>query len=332
MDRTAFDPQSHTWLELGELQRLVFDQFPGLIAAFDLEGRLQWASPEGEKALGYAPGELKGQRLIGSLLRREEVEARAAMLGRALHTRVPADENVFTARLRRGLADEHAWVLRTKSGEPRTMTLSLGTLRDARGHVTGLIAVEQQRAPAAETPITLTHHDNLTGLPSRAVLHDRAEVALQRAARTQSHVGVLLVALEGFRALCEERGDSVGDDLLRAAAGRLHFELRKTDTAIRLDDGQFVVMLADLHNAGEAERVANKIANTLAKPVNTGVQVLQVPCRIGVATSPTQGDQLLPLIQAAERALQDARERHALVSMAAASAAEGGAAQTAPSA
>jgi len=316
MDRAAFDPQSHTWLELGEVQRLVFDQFPGLIVAVDLEGRLQWASPAGEKALGYAQGELAGQRLIGTLLRREEVEARAAMLSRALHTRVPADENVFTARLRRGLADEHAWVLRTKSGEPLTRTLSLGTLRDARGHVTGLLAVEQQRDPAPDTAISLTHHDNLTGLPSRAVLHDRAEVALQRAARTRSHVGVLLLALEGFGDLCRARGDSVGDDLLRAAAGRLHFELRKTDTAIRLDDGQFVVMLADLHNAGEAERVAAKIANTLSKPVNTGVEMLQLPCRIGVATSPAQGDQLLPLIQAAEAALLQARDGDVFVATA----------------
>jgi diguanylate cyclase (GGDEF)-like protein len=109
----------------------------------------------------------------------------------------------------------------------------------------------------------------------------------------------------------------VGDDLLRATAGRLHFELRKTDSAVRLDNGQFAALLIDLHHEGEAEIVARKIASALAGPVNTGIEVLHPRCRIGVAVYPQHGDQLLRLLEAADGALQAARaEPDALVRLA----------------
>jgi diguanylate cyclase (GGDEF)-like protein/PAS domain S-box-containing protein len=308
MDRRTFiDPQSLTWLELGEAQRLLIDQFPRLVFGLDLEGRIQWVNAAGAEALGYERGELRGQALIGSLLAREEVEARAAMLGAELRTRIPADARVFSARLQRGLADEYGWLLRTKGGEARSITLSLGTLRDASGVVTGLIAVEQSGPARADAPVPMSHHDSLTGLPSRAVLQDRAEMAIQRAARAGTQLGVLLIELDDFAALCESRGQTVGDDLLRATAGRLHFELRKTDSAVRLDNGQFAALLVDLHHEGEAEMVARKIAAALAGPVNTGIEVLHPHCRVGVAVYPQHGDQLLRLLESAEGALQAAR-------------------------
>jgi diguanylate cyclase (GGDEF)-like protein/PAS domain S-box-containing protein len=304
MNRTTpIDPQSLTWLELGEAQRLLINQFPRLAFGLDLDGRLLWINPAGEKALGYDAGELKNKPVIGNVLRREEIEARAAMLARELDTRVPADASVFSARLRRGLIDEHAWVLRSKDGEPRTVNLSLGTLRDASGGVVGLIAVECEGELPVDAPIALTNHDSLTGLPTRAVLQDRAEMAMQRAARVNTKVGVLLVELQNFDQLCAEHGASIGDDVLRATAGRLHFELRKTDSAVRMPGGQFVAMLVDLHQADEAERVAGKIAAALAGPVNTGVEVIKPRCRVGVAVYPDHGDQLLPLLEAANQAL-----------------------------
>jgi diguanylate cyclase (GGDEF)-like protein len=184
--------------------------------------------------------------------------------------------------------------------------------------VTGLIAVEQAGPARADAPVPMTHHDSLTGLPSRAVLQDRAEMAIQRAARAGTQLGVLLIELDNFAALCESQGQTVGDDLLRATAGRLHFELRKTDSAVRLDNGQFAALLIDLHHEGEAEMVARKIAAALAGPVNTGIEVLHPRCRVGVAVYPQHGDQLLTLLQAAEQALITAQQAEAEVAMAAA--------------
>jgi diguanylate cyclase (GGDEF)-like protein/PAS domain S-box-containing protein len=305
MDRLppSIDPQSHTWLELGEVQRLLLDSFPGVVLGLDPDGRIRWVNPAATERLGYGREELAGRDLIGSLIAREELELRAAQLTRELGERVPADAGVLSIRLQQGTAsDEHDWVLRHKDGSPHPTRLEIGALRDHAGQVTGLLAVEAKRG-ADEDTLKLAHHDSLTGLPTRGVLPDRAEMALQRAARQKSVVALMLVEIAGFDALCEEHGHSVGDDILRATASRLHFELRKTDTAVRLDRGQFVAMLVDLHHADEAKLVAGKIQRALSAPANVGVARIPLSARVGVAWFPSHGDQLLPLLQAAEAAL-----------------------------
>jgi diguanylate cyclase (GGDEF)-like protein len=307
MDRTphSIDPQSHTWLELGEVQRLLLDAYPGIVLGLDLEGRIRSLNPAASQRLGVGREALDGQPLVGSLIAREELELRAMQLSEALGERVPADAGAFSARLIRGLpADEHDWVLRHRDGSPLPTRLSFGALRDHQGQLAGLLAVEALGARDDEaTPLQLIHHDRLTGLPTRAVLADRAEMALQRAARQRSVVALMLLELDGFDTLCEEHGHSVGDDVLRATAGRLHFELRKTDTAVRLDRGQFAVLLIDLHQPEEAQLVAAKLQKVLSLPINVGVARLPVSARVSVAWFPAHGDQLLPLLQAAEGAL-----------------------------
>jgi predicted signal transduction protein with EAL and GGDEF domain len=79
--------------------------------------------------------------------------------------------------------------------------------------------------------------------------------------------------------------------------------MRKTDTAVRLDDGRFAALLIDLHTADEARRVALKIRRALSAPANVGVGRMPIDARVGLAWFPSHGDQLLPLMEAAEAAL-----------------------------
>jgi diguanylate cyclase (GGDEF)-like protein/PAS domain S-box-containing protein len=302
------DAPSRTWIDLGEARRLLFDSSPLLAMGLDLQANIVWINPAGQRALGYERGALEGRPLIGNLIQREEIETRASMVASDLGRHVAADANVFSARLRQGLADEHTWLLRTRDGSPLPMRLGLGTLRDGDGGVQGLIAVQQPVDHDGST-LQLSHHDSLTGLPSRAVLQDRAEMAMQRASRAGSQIAFLVIDIDNFDALCEQHGHSVGDDVLRATASRLHFELRKTDSAVRLDRAQFVAMLVDLRNVGEAEQVAAKISVALAAPVSTGSLKLSVGASIGLAMYPGQGDQLLALLDTANQAMLIARAR-----------------------
>lgn len=300
----TLDPQSHTWLELGEVQQLLLDAYPGVVLGVDAQSRIRWINPVAAERLGYGREELSGKPIAGSLIALEELEARAVELSAILGEHVVADAGVLGTALRRdGVASEHDWVLRHKDGSPHPTRLNVGALRDGRGQVTGLIAVEPLHRGNGESPLRLTHHDSLTGLPTRAVLQDRAEMALLRSARQKTVLAMMLIEIEGFDAICEQYGHSVGDDVLRATAGRLHFELRKTDTAVRLDRGQFAAMLVDLHEPEQARLVAAKVAQALSAPVNVGVARLPLVARVGVVWSPEHGNQMLPLLQAAEIAL-----------------------------
>jgi diguanylate cyclase (GGDEF)-like protein/PAS domain S-box-containing protein len=298
------DTSTRTWLELAEARRLLVDTYPGIVLALDLEGRILWINPAASQRLGYGREELTGRAFIDGLVAREEIELQAAHLSREFGEPVAADTGVLTARLQRGApADEQGWVLKNKEDALHPARLSWALMRDHAGHATGLLAVEPWPRAEGDVQPQMVHHDSLTGLSTRAVLPDRAEMALQRAARQKSVVALLLIELTDFDALCEEHGHTVGDDVLRATAGRLYFELRKTDTAVRLERGRFVAMLVDLNDARDAERVAQKTAAALSAPVNVGVARIPLAARIGVSWYPAHGDQLLPLLEAAEKAL-----------------------------
>ena len=113
----TLDPQSHTWLELGEVQQLLLDAYPGVVLGVDSQSRIRWINPVAAERLGYARDELAGKPIAGSLIALEELEARAVELSAILGEHVVADAGVLGTALRSdGVASEHDWVLRHKDG------------------------------------------------------------------------------------------------------------------------------------------------------------------------------------------------------------------------
>jgi diguanylate cyclase (GGDEF)-like protein len=279
---TPSEVPASAWMAWTDIEHRLLRGYPGTVLVLGAQGEVLAANPAGEERLGGKPE-------AGALL-----------------APLPDDEGETASReaaLQPGAL--HEWALRHRDGSTQAIHLAIAPLNDKDGNSgkpAGLVAIEPWPPEGAEAPLPFQHHDLLTGLPTHAVLADRAEIALQRAARHKSVVAVLLVEIAGFAALCKEHGNSVGDDLLRASASRLHFQLRKTDTAVRLEGGQFLVLLVDLHNAEEAPLVAEKMRQALSAPINVGVAKLPLTIRVGVACSPRDGDQLLPLMQAAEKA------------------------------
>lgn len=299
---TPLDAQAGLQVDLSDLRTLLLDAHGGIVLELGPDGRVRRANTWASSRLGVDRDGLHGRAFAGDLVEADAVQQRAHDLSTETGATIAADAAVLSARLRDGVTtDEQAWALRHADGSHVPVHLTAAALRDGAGRPAGLLLVE--RLSPAEAALPFLHHDTLTGLPERAVLADRAEMALQRGARNRSVVAVLLVDLVGFDALCEERGHGVGGDVLRATASRLHFALRKTDTAVRLDRGQFAAMLVDLHRPEEAQAIAAKLRDALSARVNVGVALLDLQVRIGVAWSPDHGDQLLPLLQQAEAAL-----------------------------
>jgi PAS domain-containing protein len=86
----TLDPQSHTWLELGEVQQLLLDAYPGVVLGVDGHSRIRWINPVAAERLGYGRDELAGRPIAGSLISQEELEARAAELSAILGSRATA--------------------------------------------------------------------------------------------------------------------------------------------------------------------------------------------------------------------------------------------------
>jgi diguanylate cyclase (GGDEF)-like protein len=149
------------------------------------------------------------------------------------------------------------------------------------------IAIERRRSEERIGHMAL--HDDLTGLPNRALLDDRLAEALVQARRSARSVALLFVDLDGFKFFNDSFGQALGDALLIAAAARLSGDLREGDTVARLGGDEFVLMLVDLEWAEDAARVAQKVLAALAQPLLVHARSLQVSASIGVSVYPGDG-------------------------------------------
>ncbi|NRF68512.1 EAL domain-containing protein [Aquincola sp. S2] len=167
------------------------------------------------------------------------------------------------------------------------------------------IAIERQRS---EQRIRhMAHHDELTGLPNRALLQDRMTQALGQARRTGRPLALLFLDLDGFKYINDSLGHEVGDRLLRAVAGRLQAIVRQGDTVARLGGDEFVVMLVDLPRADEAALVAHEIVQALSRPLRFDERLLHVTASLGLATFPADGDSAELLLKQADAAMYRAK-------------------------
>ncbi|HZF58964.1 MAG TPA: diguanylate cyclase, partial [Rubrobacter sp.] len=134
-------------------------------------------------------------------------------------------------------------------------------------------------------------HDGLTGLPNRDLFLDRLQQALDRSSRDGVLRAVLFLDIDNFKVVNDSLGHKAGDELLTVVAGRLRACLRPADTAARLGGDEFVVLLDGVTGAGDANRVAERIAEVLDSPIELGERQVVVGASVGIAlTTDHEGD------------------------------------------
>lgn len=151
----------------------------------------------------------------------------------------------------------------------------------------------------------LAYHDALTGLPNRRLLTDRLHQAIARAQRQHGQVGVILVDLNDFKSVDEFDGQAAGDRQLLDTASRLRACVRACDTVARLDDNDFVILLAELERPADADQVAAKVLAALDRPFGDSAPYTLLGTHVGIATFPLDADDADGLLALADaRALQ----------------------------
>ena len=106
----------------------------------------------------------------------------------------------------------------------------------------------------------IAHYDYLTKLPNRFLMVDRLEQALARCARNNTRLALLFMDLDGFKAINDSLGHSVGDQALIEVAKRFATVIRESDTLARVGGDEFVILLSDLDgDVASAKNAANLV-------------------------------------------------------------------------
>jgi len=180
--------------------------------------------------------------------------------------------------------------------------LEAAVLRRALTH-----AIERKRSEAELAHQAL--HDQLTGLPNRALFLDRLGVALERARRSGTQLAVMFLDFDNFKQINDTRGHAVGDRLLVALADRLSTLLRPMDTVARFGGDEFTFLFEDLISEREVVLIADRICHAASPPIEIDGVELSVTVSVGIAMVPDPSVSADTVIREADAAMYRAKER-----------------------
>jgi diguanylate cyclase (GGDEF)-like protein len=152
-------------------------------------------------------------------------------------------------------------------------------------------------------------HDELTGLPNRALFWEHLSLRLKLADRRQTGFAVLFLDVDDFKAVNDTLGHAVGDQVLTEVASRLRAVLRAGDTAARVGGDEFVLLFDDVATTEAALAVAERLNKALRVPYEIGAKRRVVTASIGVAVGPDGLGTVDAVVAAADAAMYDAKQR-----------------------
>ena len=145
--------------------------------------------------------------------------------------------------------------------------------------------------------------DTLTQLPNRRMFHERLRLALAQGRRDASRVAILFIDLDHFKEVNDTLGHHQGDILLIEAARRIRVGVRETDTVARLGGDEFTVILSDLDDLQQVDRIARQILDGLLAPFLLGQEQAFVSASIGITLYPDDAATIEDLLKHADQAM-----------------------------
>jgi diguanylate cyclase (GGDEF)-like protein len=149
---------------------------------------------------------------------------------------------------------------------------------------------------------SLAHSDPLTGLLNRRGFDDALSIALARAT-PERILALYMLDLDGFKAVNDQYGHDVGDELLRVVAQRLRACMRAGDAVARVGGDEFVVMAEGLTTEAQSRELGDKILDAFRTPFKLDQQTCSVSATIGYALAPADADVAGALLKAADGAM-----------------------------
>ena len=179
--------------------------------------------------------------------------------------------------------------------------------RSASGYVVGvqtdvteLKRVEREIRRQAEA-------DPLTGLLNRRAIIERLTAAIS-SQKTARRSAVVLIDLDGFKAINDSHGHNAGDALLVEVGKRFRDSVRKSDVVARLGGDEYAVLLVHVGSEANAIRIVRKLLRSLESPVRLGRKSVHVSGSLGLAIVPrTKAGTPLEVLKRADMALYQAK-------------------------
>ncbi len=198
---------------------------------------------------------------------------------------------------------------RRRNGEVYPEWLTLNVVRDDSGAISNYVGIFADLTQAHRTQEELafrTYRDPLTSLPNRISFRERLKEALESAAPC---LAVVLVDLQGFRALNDSFGAEGGDAVLREAGARLRSALRQQDVVARPGGDEFWLIVGDEPRHRAIDGWIRRLREAISAPLTVAGETIRLEASIGIALVPEDGSSVDELLTNAATALHRAQEQ-----------------------
>jgi diguanylate cyclase (GGDEF)-like protein/PAS domain S-box-containing protein len=273
--------------------RLLFQKNPHPMWVFDLETLFfMEVNQAAVERYGYSRDEFLSMR-ITDLRPEEDVAALRA----------------FVASPKPALNNAGVWRHCTRRGETLDVDVTSYAL-EFGGKAARLVTAQDvtARIAAERALVHQAMHDRLTGLPNRLLLLDRLEQGLERAARSETEVAVIVLDLDRFKLINDGKGHAVGDQLLVEVANRLSGAVSPGDTLARLGGDEFVVVVEGITDEPQTMVVCERLAWCLDAPFVIDGCELKVSASQGIALA-KPGEAAAEVLSRADAAMYLAKDR-----------------------
>lgn len=273
----------------------VIDSIPAVVRCADLKGNILFVNAFQAKLLAKSATEVVGEpvaRFLG-----DEAGARSNALDRMVwetYRPAPSFEEEVT----------------DKQGVRRVFLSTKTPLLDAEGSISAVLTTSidiSERKQAEEYLQHMAHHDALTGLPNRTLLHQRINREIARARRGDRAFALHLLDLDDFKAINDVHGHGVGDNYIAAIGQRLKEAAKRQDTVSRIGGDEFAVLQTHISRPEDAIQFSQKLLQVVAMPFACETGVVASTGSIGITMHPADAVDGATLLKNADTAMYRAK-------------------------
>jgi diguanylate cyclase (GGDEF)-like protein len=154
----------------------------------------------------------------------------------------------------------------------------------------------------------LAHHDHLTGLANRTLLHERLREAIRRAQSQDRKAAVFLIDIDYFKQINDTVGHADGDILLATIGQRLLSSVRESDTVARMGGDEFVIVMPEFRSIRDIEGCIEQMIRSASQPIEVGGRKISLTLSVGVSIFPEDGRTAEDLLRNADAAMYTVKD------------------------
>ena len=195
-----------------------------------------------------------------------------------------------------------------KSGDSFPVEVTLNPIEiDKEMKIMGVVRDITERKVQQEKIQLLAMTDPLTGLANRHKYNDSLEQAAKQSLRLETKFALLFIDLDKFKPVNDNYGHPIGDSLLQHVAQELLAICRDVDLVARIGGDEFAILALGINEPDEVSILAERIVQTISKPVTIESHVLQISASIGISYFPKDSSDTEQLVRMADEALYIAK-------------------------